>query len=409
MSDSSQGIDACPLVLDNPGAAPRDGAQTANWAAVLSLSLGVFGLVTCEFLPSSILTPIAADLGVSIGAAGQAVTATAVVGIASGLFTGILTRGIDRRYVMMALTAMLIVSSLIAAVAESFATLMIGRLLLGIGLGGFWSLVGSLALRLVPTESVARAMSIVFAGVSAATVFAAPIGVYIEDVWGWRMAFYGTAVLGVIALLMQAIALPSLPPLSAPSLKSIGRLLLWPRFAIGLGILLLVFSASLGGTTYIRPYLEQVQGFSVNAMSLTLLAFGVAGFFGTLLAGFILSRSIRLDLAIGALAISATTGLLLMLGQAPLAAAIVVALWGLAFGLIPVGFQTWGVTVAPDQPEAVGALLVVGVNLAITIGAALGGVIVDMAGPLGVIVYTSLASLAGGVLMLSQRRLAEPA
>src|SRR5690242_14417016 len=136
------------------------------WAAVLSLAFGVFGLVTAEFLPASLLTPIAADLGVSVGAAGQTVTATAVVGIFAGIFMPILTRHLDRRLVMWSLTSLLIASSLVAAFATNLTMLLAARLLLGVGIGGFWSMMAAMAMRLVPERLLPRALSIVFTGVS---------------------------------------------------------------------------------------------------------------------------------------------------------------------------------------------------------------------------------------------------
>src|ERR1700730_374554 len=118
------------------------------WAAVVSLSLGVFGLVTAEFLPASLLTRIASDLNVTDGAAGQAVTATAVVGGVVGLTLAIFTRSIDRRLVLWTLTVLLVISNLLAATATGLTALLLARVMLGIGLGGFWSMAAAIAMRL---------------------------------------------------------------------------------------------------------------------------------------------------------------------------------------------------------------------------------------------------------------------
>ena len=106
------------------------------WGAVVSMALGVFGLVTAEFLPASLLTPIAAELGISEGAAGQAVTATAVVGMVASLLITTFARRIDRRHLLMGFSALLIVSNLMVAFAPGLTFLLIGRVLLGIALGG---------------------------------------------------------------------------------------------------------------------------------------------------------------------------------------------------------------------------------------------------------------------------------
>ncbi len=120
------------------------------WRAVYALALGVFGLIVAEFLPASLLTPMASSLGVSEGMAGQAVTATALVALVTGLLIATATRNIDRRWVLMFFSVLQIVSSLMVAFADSLAFLLLGRLLLGIAIGGFWAMSTATAMRLVP-------------------------------------------------------------------------------------------------------------------------------------------------------------------------------------------------------------------------------------------------------------------
>ncbi|RUU50220.1 MFS transporter, partial [Mesorhizobium sp. M2C.T.Ca.TU.009.01.2.1] len=191
------------------------------WGAVVSLALGVFGLVTAEFLPASLLTRLAQDLGVSEGAAGQAVTATAVVGAIAAPTMAIVTKRLDRRLVMWILSVLLIVSNLLAAFASSLTMLLLARVVLGVALGGFWSMSAAMALRLVPMRLMPRAMSIILTGVSVATVTAAPVGAYVGDIWGWRTAFMIAAVVGALALLVQLATLPSLPPTAVASFRTL--------------------------------------------------------------------------------------------------------------------------------------------------------------------------------------------
>ena len=145
-----------------PGLAPAAPA----WGAVWSLTLGVFGLVTAEFLPASLLTPMAATLGVTEGLAGQAVTATAVVAMVTSLLISTATRNIDRRWVLVAFSALLILSNLLVVSASNLAAVIAGRVLLGIAIGGFWTMSAATAMRLVPEAHVPRALSLIFAAVS---------------------------------------------------------------------------------------------------------------------------------------------------------------------------------------------------------------------------------------------------
>lgn len=388
-----------PLDLETAEERARDAAA---WPAVFSLSLGVFGLVTAEFLPASLLTPMAADVGVSVGVAGQAVTATAIVGAIAGLATAIVTRGIDRRIVIWALTGSLILSSLLAAAAGNLATLLAARVLLGIGLGGFWSMVAATAMRLVPPAALPRAMALVFTGVSVATVSAAPIGAYLGDLWGWRVVFVLSAVTGVVALAAQMATMPRLPARGSPDVRTLFRLLGRPSIALVLAGIVVVISGHFAGFTYIRPFLEQIPRLSVEALSLVLLAYGVGGFFGNLAGGAITARSAKASVVFGALFIAAMGIALLLVGSSPAVSAVAVGLWGFAFGALPVGFQTWLVRVAPeDEAESAGGLLVAAFQVAIASGAVFGGLLVDGFGTLGVIAYATAATLLGGLGVLA--------
>src|ERR1700754_2486488 len=123
--------------------------DTPAWGAVGAMALGVFGLVTAEFLPASLLTPMAADLGITEGLAGQAVTATAAVAMVTSLLISAATRRIDRRRVLLAFSVLLIISNLIVAFAPSLSWLLLGRVLLGAAIGGFWTMSAAVAMRLV--------------------------------------------------------------------------------------------------------------------------------------------------------------------------------------------------------------------------------------------------------------------
>jgi len=374
------------------------------WAAVVSLSLGVFGLVTAEFLPVSLLTPLAADLGISVGAAGQAVTATAIVGAIVAPTMAILTRGIDRRYVMWTFSIALLLSNLIAAFATNFTMLLTARIILGVALGGFWSMSAAMAMRLVPMRLVPRAMSVILTGVSFATVSAAPLGAYIGDIWGWRTAFMSAAGVGLLALVAQVATLPSLPPMGSPNLRTLAALLKRPSLRLALLTVLLAVSGHFAGFTYIRPLLEEVPMLSVATISLVLLGFGIGGFFGNFAGAYLLEKSLRVEIAFGAFAIGAMALLLILFGASPWLAAVAVTIWGFAFSMLPVGLSTWIVRAAPDEAEGAGGLLVATFQIAIASGALLGGVFVDGFGALGATSYAAMATLIGAALVFTMGR-----
>jgi predicted MFS family arabinose efflux permease len=371
--------------------------------------MGVFGLVTAEFLPASLLTPMAADLGVSDGAAGQAVTATALVGAVAAPTLPLLTRRFDRRTVLLVLTALLVASNVLAATADSLALLLVARVMLGVALGGFWAMAAALAMRLVPERLFARAMAVILTGVSVATVCAAPIGAWMGDLWGWRSAFVAAGVVSLLTLAAQLLTLPALPPRDNPDLRVLGRLLTRPAVRVALLAVLLVISGHFAGFTYIRPLMEQVTQLSVGAITAVLLGYGVGGFFGNFAGGFLAERSERLAIVSGGTLIALLAATLLLAGPSPVAIAVAVALWGFAFGAFPVGFQTWIVRAAPDHTEGASGLLVAAFQIAIASGAIGGGLLVDHIGALGGPAFAVVAVALGTLVTLRHGPRPQPA
>ncbi|MBP2559097.1 putative MFS family arabinose efflux permease [Neorhizobium galegae] len=384
-------------VRDTPS--PNTSAK-ARWDAVIALTLGVFGLVTAEFLPASLLTPISADLGISPGVAGQTVTVTAVVAAFAGPGVVIGTRSFNRRWTLFGLTALLILSCALAALANGLTVLLVSRVLLGVGLGGFWAMAGALAMRLVPMNHLPRAMAMIFTGVSVATVMAAPLGAYIGSTLGWRAAFVLAGAVGVLALLAQAVTVPSLPPAGHAGLGTLAEVLKRPKIRIGLIATLLIVAGHFAGFTYIRPYLEDVPHLNVEMVSLLLLAYGVGGFFGNIVGGIITERSSALGVVFASGLIAVSAVILVSLGASTTAAAVAITLWGFAFGALPVSIQSYITRAAPDEAESAGALLLTTFQIAISSGAVLGGLLIDVQGPLGVMTFLGIASVLGASVMV---------
>ena len=391
---SSTSCATCPADIGTLAAPPT------RWPAVASLTLGVFGLVMAEFLPASLLTAMSTDLGISDGAAGQAVTATALVGAAAAPSLPLLTRKLDRRLVMLALSLLLVLSNVIAATAASLPALLTARVLLGIALGGFWSMSAALAMRLVPEALFPRAMSLILSGVSVATVCAAPLGAWMGEVWGWRSAFVAAGAVSIVGCLEQFDTLPALPPQGEPNLRVLAELLRRPPVRVALLAVLLLISGHFAGFTYIRPLMEQVAHLSAGAVSGVLLGYGIGGFFGNFIGGWLAGRSERWAIAFGGALIAALAACLLLAGQSPVVTMVAIPLWGLAFGAFPVGFQTWIVRAAPDQAEGAGGLLVAGFQIAIASGAVGGGLMVDRIGALGGPAFALVAMTLGTLLTL---------
>lgn len=371
----------------------------AAWMAVFSLAMGVFGLLTAEYLPASLLTLMAFDLGVSEALAGQAVTVTAVVAMFAGLLVPRLTRNVDRRVVLLAFTVLMIASNLLVALSSSLTVLLVMRILLGVALGGFWSMAAAVAMRLVPAKSVPRALSIIFSGIAIGTVVSVPLGSYLGGLYGWRSAFIAAAAVGGLTLLFQLLTLPRMAPRTMMRATSVLVLLRRPGIGIGMLGCVLAHTGQYALFTYIRPALESVAPIDVNSLSLMLLGFGVANFIGTLLAGWLMERSLHATLvSMPALVGLAAFGMILLPVQGT-GLMLLVALWGLAFGGVPVAWSNWVARAVPDQAETAGGMVVAAVQSSIAAGAALGGIMFGFGGVTGVFIIAGVVMLFASLVI----------
>lgn len=374
-----------------------------SWAGVVSLGLGIFAIVMSEFLPASLLPLMAGGLAVSVGEAGLAVSVTAFAGALSALLISVVLPRADRRRVMLGLTVLAIVSDVLVASAPNLVVLLASRVLLGVALGGFWAMATAMAAHLVHPDHVGRALTVINAGVAVATVAAVPLGAWLGGVWGWRSVFLLGAGVAVLALVVQASTLPSVQPSAGSGLRALGAVLRSRVVLIGLLAILLVFGGHFSGFTYVRPAAQGLSGIDGGGFAMLLLVFGIANFLGTSLSGPVADRAPRLGvllfpavLGIGMLVMVAT-------GQSIAGLFLAAALWGLGFGGVPTTVLSWGARVEPARLEQIGGVIVTVCNIAIAIGASLGGLLVDGIGSSTPLLAGGIAALVGAAVLTSLR------
>lgn len=355
-------------------------ADRPAWGAVLAMSLGAFVLVASEFMPVSLLTPIAADLGVTEGQAGQAISVSGAFALLTSLCISSLARRFDRKLLLMSLTLLMIVSGTLAAFAPNYAAFMIGRAFIGVAIGAFWSLSAATAMRLVPIEKVPRALAILNGGNALATVVAAPLGSYLGAIFGWPGAFFALIPVAVLVLIWKTFSFPRIPAERKASSSNVFALLKQPAVAFGMAAVSLLFMGQFTLFTYLRPFLETVTRVDSATLSLLLLVIGVAGLIGTTLIGGLLKDSLFRTIAVIPVLMAAIALALLGFGDSLGMTAILVALWGLVGTAAPVGWWTWLARTLPHDAERGGGLMVAVVQLAIAGGATVGGILFDMQG-----------------------------
>ncbi len=368
--------------------------RQAYWSSVFAMTLCVFALIASEFMPVSLLTPIALDLAVTQGLAGQGIAVSGALAVLSSLTISPLAGKCCRKVLLLGMTALMALSGLIIAFAANYLVYLLGRGLIGIAIGGFWSLSAATAMRLVPEASVPRALAIFNGGNALAMVIAAPLGSYLGAHIGWRGAFFCLVPIAVVAFIWQYISLPSMPAQTkASSHGRVFHLFTLPVVAAGLAACGLFFMGQFALFTYVRPFLETVTRLDNNRLSLLLLAIGSAGFIGTLLIGTFLTRGFYQTLIAIPLLMAAIAGTLMLAGHSLWGVAALLIVWGGLATAAPVGWWAWVARTLPDDAEAGGGLMVAVVQLAIALGSTLGGIAFDSRG------WQSTFALSGGLLV----------
>src|SRR5271170_1756702 len=239
------------------------------------MALCVALLIASEFMPVSLLTPIAHDLGATEGVAGQAISISGLFAVVTSLLIATVAGRFDRRNVLMGLTGLMLSSLILIAEAPNFGVLMVARALLGIVIGGFWSLATATVMRLVPEETVPKALGIIFTGLAVTSAFAAPIGSYFGGIIGWRGVFWALTPLVVVTLIWQWLSLPSMEPQTTNPVGKLFGLLKRRHVAVGMAGVMLTYAGVFASFTYLRPFLERYMHVSLPQLSLLLLGLGL--------------------------------------------------------------------------------------------------------------------------------------
>lgn len=377
-----------------PPGHPAPAAARPAWGAVLSMALCVAVLIASEFMPVSLLTPIAHDLALSEGRAGQAISISGIFAVLTSLLNAPLTGRFDRRRVLLGFTALLTVSGVVVATAGSYTVFMLGRALLGVAIGGFWSMSTATIMRLVPPAAVPKALATINGGNALAATIAAPLGSYLGQYVGWRGAFALVIPLAVAAFAWQWARLPPMPGQVRSVSGNPFRLLARPAVALGMAAILLLFMGQFAVFTYLRPFLETVTGVDTSVLSLVLLLMGASGLVGTYLVGMLLKTRLFACLVLIPLSMAGMALLLVALGTSATAVAVLLLGWGLVGTAAPVAWGVWLSKTLPHDAEAGGGLMVATIQLAITLGAGVGGALFDAVGWWATFVFGALL-LAG--------------
>jgi predicted MFS family arabinose efflux permease len=348
---------------------------------VWTVGFAAFALVTSELFPVGVLSAVSADLGTPTGVTGLMVTVPGVVAAVSAPLVAVHTRGLDSRVALALLVALVGLSNLASAFAANIEAVLVARVAVGIGVGGFWALAAGIAPRLVPQARVPLATAVVFGGVSAASVLGVPATAQLSSVLGWRAGSVTIALVaaGVVVAVIRLV--PALPAVPDQVRRRSGTFATAVRRSwLVLVVTTLVVVGHFAVFTFAGPIVQSVSGVAESDLPPVFLAYGLAGMGGNLIAGRFVALSPRRAARTIAVTIAMTLLLLLAVGHDPVPGTGLMLVWGLAFGATSVTLQLWLLQVSGSAAQLATSASVSVFNLAVAAGAALGGIAIDVTG-----------------------------
>lgn len=382
-------------------ASPTAGARGRMPLALYALTAGSFGIGCAEFVIMGLLLQVAADLNVTIAAAGMLVS-----GYALGVFAGapvltLLTRRMPRKAVLMALMGIYTVGNIACAIAPDYTTLMIARVVTSLTHGTFFGVGAVVATGLVPAERKASAISIMFSGLTLATLLGMPAGAWLGLHLGWRSTFWAMSLVGVVSLAVIALLVPRSRDASEPvPLRDELATIVRPQVLLGLLMTMLGFAGVFVVITYVQPLLTQLTGFAESAVSPILLVFGGGMVVGNLLGGRLADRRPTPALLGTLLVLAAVLAVMSFVLLSPVAMVAFVGLLGVAaFATVsPLQLRVLRNAEGAGQNLA-SSFNIAAFNLGNAMGAWLGGVVIDRGPGLSAITWIAAGVTVAGLLV----------
>jgi predicted MFS family arabinose efflux permease len=368
-------------------------------AALIVMACTTFIVIMTETMPAGLLPQISRGLGVSVGAAGQFVSAYAIGTVLAAIPAIMLTRGARRKPLLCIGLIGFLVANTVTALAPDLAVALVVRFIAGSFSGLLWGMLAGYAMRITAPERAGRALAIAMAGTPVALAAGTPLGTWLGTAAGWRWAFAAMSVFTVLVLIAALIFVPDAPGQEAHTRIPLLRVLRLPGMLTILGVTFVWMLAHNLLYAYIAPFLSQDHLGLKPAIALVI--FGIAAIGGLWITGTLVDRMNRRLALIGAsLFIVAGAILFAVEGSTPLAI-LAIILWGLGFGGSATQIQTAAGGAAGENTTAAISMVVTSFNLAIFAAGIVGAVFVDGVGarviPVAMIALAAIALIAIGL------------